>query len=972
MSTNRKTLDAAKMNIAVKEAEFQVFIDEFKVQGAGDPFTHVSKDPSAKYYFDKATDDDGDDNLKRFYTKYEGLVNLGCRLGLAEKPEKFGPLRLDFDLKENVDCDTIERKYTPEMVESIVLKIQTAIATSVIPEEFEEKMATCLLLEKSKPRSDDGYIRDGFHLHFPHFICEAWFYDEFIRPMLTEHLLATSLFDKCGYTNTIEQIVDSNIMTKTWCMYGSTTKSKTKSFDLREPYLVTNVYKLIGAESEGIQQNYKTKGIDVSKDSDEYKSHLEKALNIVFDEEMGVKTKSIFVYLPELLSIRGYSEITPLRAQVSSRRRKTTVRRRNPVANRKRSNEDIMKDLTTIRDGKLMEMLSAERADGFNEWMDVGWTLYCIGEGCDEALDMWIDFSRQSASFNEGKCQEEWGKMELRGKSIKSLIAMARKDSPQEFREWRRQTINYYLYNSLLEEHPNEYDLSEVVKHLYSERFVCADSKKDKWYEFVGHRWREVDDGLSLKKLFCDDVRQLYYDLNCDIAEKLRNLKNDVDRDRAILESAKLEKQQKRCCSIATSLKTVSFHEKLMKMCKIQFHDPLFQDKLDANLQLFGCENGVLDLKGKIFREGRPDDYISLSCGLNYNPSYTTEDDDVQLVNDFIRKIFPDPDLKNYFLDATCACLEGGNTNKIFVVHTGEPDGGKSAMMDFVNRCFGQYYGTFPSEMFIKGPKVSSAQARPELVQAKGKRIMDTKEVSKGNEFDPMPLKLLTGNDMTFGRGLHSNGGVFKPQFTLWISCNEPPKIPAHDNALWTRGRFLPYESKFVKPRELKDYPVADTEEERTAMKRWVADPNIVEDLKECASAFLWILFERYHEYKLRGLKDPEKVITATQKIRYMNDIFIQFIKEKIEHVEESDPSYGTTFLKLADLSEEFTSWNKENNSYLKEKWSRVQLQHEFSKRFGVTTTKGRSVGWQGYRIYIETLDDDRMNDVHNALIKSK
>jgi phage/plasmid-associated DNA primase len=151
-------------------------------------------------------------------------------------------------------------------------------------------------------------------------------------------------------------------------------------------------------------------------------------------------------------------------------------------------------------------------------------------------------------------------------------------------------------------------------------------------------------------------------------------------------------------------------------------------------------------------------------------------------------------------------------------------------------------------------------------------------------------------------------------------------------------------------------------------MKRWAADPLFIEQVHEFRDALLWILFNRYQDYKLRGLKDPEKVTLATQNERYKNDVFLQFIRDRIEKVEETDIAYSSTFLKLTELAEEFQSWNKENNSYLREKWTRVQLQHEFSKRFGPTTAKGRSQGWQGYRIYLETLDDNQSNLVHEAL----
>jgi phage/plasmid-associated DNA primase len=833
-------------------------------------------------------------------------------------------------------------------------------------------------LEKPQPRSDEGYIKDGFHLHFPMFICESWFYNEIVRPVLVEYIKNNFIFDKCNYCNDVDKIVDTNIMTKQWCMYGSTSKDKSKPSELRAPYLVTNVFKGIINENDPngrIVTTYIPPPLhndESSKSSEEFEKILESELTSVFSADMQNKKYSVFYHLPRLLSIRGYPETTPLQERVSQRRKKTTRVYKRPMRNVRRP-EDIAKDYKYIVDAGLMDMLSSERSDSYDKWMDVGWTLFNIGAGAVEFLELWIEFSKMSPSFQDGKCEEEWNKMNMSDKTIGSLLAMARADSPEEYRKWRKRDLNYYLLDSLNEDHPNEWDVSEVVRVTYSDRFVCADSKKDVWYEFRGHKWYPVDDGIALKSLFVKEIKQLYIDFNAEIGDKLRDLKFVEDRNQAAIDENKYIKQQAKCRKIITALKSVSFHDKLMRMCKLQFHNALFLKNLDSNLQLFGCENGVIDLKAKIFREGRPDDYISLSCGHDFNTNYDMNHPDVQKVITFMRQIFPDENLYNYFSDATCASLEGGNTNKIFLVHTGEPDGGKSAMMEYVNFCWGEYYGTFPSELLLKGPGVSSDKPRPELVQAKGKRIMDTKELPKDGQINMMYLKLLTGNDNTFQRGLHSNGGVFKPQYTLWMSCNEPPEFPANETAVWERSRFLPYESKFVKPRSLAEFPVPDTEEERFRLKRWHADPSIVSELKEVAPAFLWLMFKRYLEYKpTGGIKDTEKVIAATQKIKHLNDFYLQYIRDRIEEVSEDDQDFESTFLSLKDLQEDFKMWVRDNGN-TKERWTRVKLETEFSKRFGKTITIKRVTGWKKYRIAKgEEFDDIQQELVKEVLAKKK
>jgi hypothetical protein len=60
-----------------------------------------------------------------------------------------------------------------------------------------------------------------------------------------------------------------------------------------------------------------------------------------------------------------------------------------------------------------------------------------------------------------------------------------------------------------------------------------------------------------------------------------------------------------------------------MKMASQQFCEEDFMNKLNVNPYLFGCCNGMLELRAKdaagkegvIFRQGRPEDYVSFLAG---------------------------------------------------------------------------------------------------------------------------------------------------------------------------------------------------------------------------------------------------------------------------------------------------------------------------------------------------------------------
>ena len=69
-------------------------------------------------------------------------------------------------------------------------------------------------------------------------------------------------------------------------------------------------------------------------------------------------------------------------------------------------------------------------------------------------------------------------------------------------------------------------------------------------------------------------------------------------------------------CKVIIKLKDSSYKDKIIKECKEYFYDKKFIDKLDSQKHLIGFENGIYDLNHNIFRDGIPDDYVTLSTGL--------------------------------------------------------------------------------------------------------------------------------------------------------------------------------------------------------------------------------------------------------------------------------------------------------------------------------------------------------------------
>lgn len=921
-----------------------------------DPYTHTTKPseyfPSGLYYI-------RGDNEEEFIKKYSNAVIKGVNPSVTEMPEKYGPLRVDFDFKADLSVGS-KRQYTEKHLKQIVKYYQDEIRNCVDDDAYNKKLLYCIVLEKESPRIEDSVVKDGFHLHFPNFICDGELQDHYLRNKVTIKMFEEDIWKDCKFITKIDDMIDLGMSVKPWMMYGSMNYKNSKS----TPYMYN---RWEGQDKKwGHAYNSKLEEIEIKE---------------IFKKLMEGRSSSMKYYMPRFMSIRGYKKCVPLEENVQKKILSSVVvkkvkKRKKVEVIKKRSTEDVLRDLCAIRDGEIMNMIDAERAEDYDKWMDMGWTLFNISQGMDEGLQMWVEFSQKSSKYKDGECQELWNKMELRDKTMGSLLCMAKNDSPDEYKEWKNANVNGFIKKSLLPNKPNEYDISLVINCMYRDRFVCANAKKDIWYEFRDHRWRKMDDNMSLRRLLTADIVDLYYNYKASISNS-QNSENDND----------IRKVEKKIYQVIDVLKTCPFGDKVIKMSRIQMHDDTFLRKLDSNRMLLGCENGVIDLDLGCFRPGRPDDYVSMSTE-RYFKNFRENDDEVIEFDDFVLKLFPNENLRNYYLSMIAQTAEGGNVLKSFIICTGEGNNGKSVLFKIMEETFGEYYGVFPRELFLRSNN-NKGGPKPEVVQSKGKRIMTMSEFTAKDQVDHGILKLFTGNDSIFARGLHESGGKMSPQFTTWLQCNEPPRgIPSHDQATWNRIKEILFESNFVLPQELKNDPIAKSFEKQLQEKKFEADTELMSSCDDLADVLLWKILQVYNSNKGKRITTPKEVIDATNKYREDNDVIQGFIAERIEKVDikinkdnESDHGYDNeedeleeqrkiiseTFIKKKDIFDEFKDWFKQNFPGSKMDYTNHSLVKELSSKHRLGTIKrkkqlygfGDKNRFWGYRFIEEDGDDE-------------
>ena len=868
-------------------------------------YTHVSLvQPRGKFLFSRQ-------DLEDFWEVYCDKIKDGNGvMGMAEKSQHYLPVLADIDLKikDSEEFRCREHLYTPEHVLKVIQIYQSVLRNIV--EDCTDDFLICVLLEKPMYNvvvGDVTYIKNGFHLHFPNIFLNKIDQEVQLIPRVQDIMEQMEVFLDIGIQKSANT-VDKACCTVPWLMYGS------RKSENMEPYKVTKVF-----------------------DSDVSEISLEKAfknyrLYDINEKVIDIRGK-VTKYLPRILSIipygRAVQEVkrgltTPLKEKIEETKNQKTK------THIKVSVEELLK-----MSAKLLPMIADWRAVDRNEWMTIGWVLFNIGEGCHIALDQWLEFSsRDSEKYDEAKCVYEWERMVKKDLSVGTLKYYASIDSPDLYKEFKQAQSNNFIKESLNGSHN---DIAKVLYSEYSNEFVCASISNKTWYQFDNHRWVEMEEGTYLREKISSEVVEKYIEQGKHLFSKL-----SVTTDKA--EEAMYNARLKQVQNIIGKLKTSPFKSSVMKEAMEVFYDRRFKNKLDQNPYLIGFKNGVYDLKLNEFRNGRPEDFISKVLPIEYK-QYNENDPEVQNIVEFLIKIFPDKDLREYFLNTYCDIFVGGNNKKKIYMWTGEGgDNGKSITQLAFEKMLGEFSVKFQTQYFT-GKKVSTGSANPELARAAPPvRLVMMEEPDGDEQLNIGELKKLSGGDSFWARDLFERGKSVKevfPLFMLTFVCNKLPKIKLADKASWNRFRVIPFESTFVEPPD--ECPV--TFEEQIQQKRFPMDRDFNNKIPDMVEAFAWYLINWRKNVKKGKINEPLKVLEATALYRRQNDVCRQFTEECL--IKDS------AVITISELYAKFRDWFREGwpSSSLPIK---NEIRDYFIKQWGEPE---KGVYWTGYRI--RTLADD-------------
>ena len=201
-------------------------------------------------------------------------------------------------------------------------------------------------------------------------------------------------------------------------------------------------------------------------------------------------------------------------------------------------------------------------------------------------------------------------------------------------------------------------------------------------------------------------------------------------------------------------------------------------------------------LEGK--RDHSPEDYITKITAAA--PGEKGE----KLWLDSLDTIFcGDADLIDYVQQIVGMAAVGRVYMEALIIAYGEGSNGKSTFWNTVARVLGTYSGNMSADALTMGCK---RNVKPELAEAKGKRLLIASELEEGVRLNTSIIKQLCSTDEIFAEKKYKDPFSFTPSHTLVLYTNHLPKVGAMDSGIWRRLIVIPFNAKITGRHDRKNY----------------------------------------------------------------------------------------------------------------------------------------------------------------------
>lgn len=288
------------------------------------------------------------------------------------------------------------------------------------------------------------------------------------------------------------------------------------------------------------------------------------------------------------------------------------------------------------------------------------------------------------------------------------------------------------------------------------------------------------------------------------------------------------------------------------------------QRNLDADEFMLNTPTLTYDLRQGIKSpmEHRPEHFITKQTTVD--PSSDGADIWSAALDTFFLK---DADLIDYVQRMVGLSAIGKVYVEALIIAYGEGRNGKSTFWNVIARVLGTYSGNISADMLTVGCR---RNVKPELAEAKGKRMLIAAELEEGMRLNTANVKQLCSTDEIYAEKKYKDPFSYTPTHTLVLYTNHLPKVGAIDKGTWRRLIVIPFDAKIEGSADIKNYADYLFEKAGGSILTWV-----IEGARK-------VIADNYK------IEPPQKVRDAIEHYKESNDWLSYFLSERCE----LDPAY--------------------------------------------------------------------------------
>lgn len=321
--------------------------------------------------------------------------------------------------------------------------------------------------------------------------------------------------------------------------------------------------------------------------------------------------------------------------------------------------------------------------------------------------------------------------------------------------------------------------------------------KRGNWLIWQNNRWRWCELGEEIEA--AKDVAKTLVKLAAD------ELGDDPDRGKRLIGEAT----------------KASLLPRLKAMLELAASEPgmgTLPEKLDAQPELLGVANGVVNLRFGWLLPNEPALLITQHCTAKYDTAASCP-----LWLKTLDEVFDhDTTTIDAFQILLGLTLTGEANEELIVFAYGFGANGKSVISNAVAAIMGEYAKTAPPSL-LAARRTDDHSPRSDVAMLNGARLVSINELPGGMFLDEAVAKQLAGREPISARHLYGEFFSFLPRFTPWVRTNHKPIIRGDDDGIWRRIVLLPFQRKFA-PHEQDPKLEAKLLAERNGILRWMVE----------------------------------------------------------------------------------------------------------------------------------------------------